>query len=130
MSKFITELEIDLKPGSDEVWILTRPLIYQSDILDLTVIVPRGFQTDLASVPRIPVVYMLWGSRAHREAVLHDYFYRIDSRPVVSFSIANALFFEAMKARGKSNGIAYPMLWGVAIGGHGSYHKRKVKDRL
>jgi hypothetical protein len=124
VAKFLTEL--DIKCVNDDLWELDSPLIYESDILERTVSMPKGFRTDLASVPRIPLVYMAWGGRAHREAVLHDYLYRIDSDPVVSFSIANAVFYEAMKAREKPFYVRYPMFWGVCLGGITSYHKRKV----
>jgi hypothetical protein len=129
MSRFLTELDAGLKAGSDSVWLLDKPLIYESGIAGL-IEVPAGFETDFASVPRIPVFYMAFGDRAHREAVLHDYLYRKDSVPCVSFMEANRVFLEAMKLRGKPVYISYPMFWGVVIGGYFSYHKRKVKDKL
>jgi hypothetical protein len=128
-SKFITDLDVKLTDG-DIIWKLDSSLQYYSEILEQVITVPVDFQTDFASVPRIPIIYGLWGDRAHREAVIHDYLYRINSNPVVSFSIANAVFFEAMKARGKPNGIAYPMFWGVCLGGGSSYHKKRVEDKL
>lgn len=42
-------------------------------------VLPNNMESDLASVPRVPVIYFLWGDRAHREAFLHDFFYRCDS---------------------------------------------------
>jgi hypothetical protein len=130
MSKFLTELDIDLKAGSDNVWILQSPLCYHTTILKTVITVPRGFETDLASVPRVPVAYMMWGGRAHREAVIHDMLYRIDSDPYVTFETANKIFLEAMKARKKPWYIRYPMYAGVCIGGFSSYHKRYMKDKL
>ena len=127
MSKFLTTLKTE--DITDQVWRLCDPLVYQSDIIG-TVIVPEGFYTDLASVPRIPIIFMLWGGRSHHEAVIHDYLYRIDSLPVVSEHIANEVFFEAMCARGKCWYVKYFMYWGVCLGGFTSYHKKKVEDRL
>ena len=124
MSKFLTELNI-IEIG-DKLWELHSNLIYNSDLLGRTLVVPKGFITDLASVPRIPIVYQAWGGRCHREAVIHDFLFRIDSKPVVSYMMANRVFLEAAEARGKSFFIRYPMFWGVCIGGWFSYHKKRV----
>jgi len=131
MAEFLTELDARLKHGSDTVWVLrpSSPLIYESDILG-RIEVPEGFETDLASVPRVPIIYAMWGSRAHREAVLHDYLFRIDSRPLATFSQANGVFLEAMEIRGKSWYVRYPMWWGVWIGSYGCFHQRLVGDSL
>jgi len=118
-----------LKPGSDTVRILDFPLIYESDILGL-INVPIGFETDFASVPRIPFIYAMWGGKAHREAVLHDYLYRKDSKPIATYRQANGVFYEAMEVRNKRKLIRYPMYWGVVLGGWTSYHKKSVEDKL
>lgn len=128
MAKFLTPLKVE--DITDSVWKLIAPLIYESDIFKTVVIVPEGFYTDLASVPRLPIIYTFWGSRSHHEAVIHDYLYRIDSTPVVEFSKANDVFLEAMEVRGKSWLVRKPMYWAVCMGGFGSYHKKKVGDQL
>lgn len=112
--------ELDGKP----VVKLLSPLKYGP------ITVPEGFQTDVASVPRIPIIYMLWGDRAHREAVLHDYLYCIDSDPVMTRCEADSTFKEAMISRGQPWRIYYPMWLGVRAGGWQFYHKRKVTDKL
>ena len=84
MAEFKTELFISLKPGSDKIYVLTEPLIFQSNVMGL-IEVPAGFNTDFASVPRLPLIYAVWGDRAHREAVLHDYLYRIDAIPLATY---------------------------------------------
>jgi hypothetical protein len=128
LSKFLTELDARLI-NDDTIWVLDSPLIYRSDLLGL-IEIDQGFQTDFASVPRIPIIYGLYGDRAHRESVVHDYLYRINSSPAASFSEANMVFLEAMASRGKPNYVRYPMYWGVCAGGRGSYHKRRVEDAL
>lgn len=128
MAKFLTELDARLK-DDDCIWVLESPLSYESDIVG-KIVVPAGFETDFASVPRIPIFYFLFGNRAHREAVLHDYLYRINSVPQATYSQANDVFFEAMKLRGKAFYVRYPMWWGVCLGGYTSYHKRNVGDKL
>ncbi len=144
-SGFQTALDVRLKDGDDKIWIVVSPLKYWSETLDKMITVPTWFEiqgeeagkdeplyfyTDFASVPRLPIFYTLWGDRAHREAVLHDYLYRIDSIPIVTKSEADSIFREAMKSTGKPWYIRYPMYLGVKIGGLSSYHKKRVRDRL
>lgn len=126
---FLTNLVGHLHPDNETIWILDEPLEYFSTLLNTVVVVPKGFNTDFASVPRVPIIYTLWGDRAHREAVIHDYLYRIDCRPNVSVSEANDVFSEAMKERGKPWWVRWPMYWGVCLAGNSSYHKRNVDWR-
>lgn len=72
MGKFLTKLQDEeLDNGKHR---LLTPLIYWSSTVGL-VIVPTGFVTDFASVPRIPFVYWLFGGLGDREAVVHDFLY-------------------------------------------------------
>ena len=130
MGKFLTKLDVGLKENNDKIWIVQKPLIYYSFLLDTEIIVPPLFETDLASVPRIPFIYAMWGGKAHHEGVLHDYLFRIDSVPNVKFMMANRIFLEAMKSRNKPIYIRQPMFYGVCVGGYFSYHKKYVKDEL
>lgn len=124
MARFLTSLDIAVV--DDCLFCLQKPLVYDSDVLKATVRVPEGFYTDLASVPRVPLIYTLWGNRAHHEAVIHDYLYRLDAEPRATYDQANEAFLEAMRERGKPWYISRFMYWGVCMGGRGSYHKRKV----
>jgi hypothetical protein len=92
----------------------------------ITIIIQEGFQHDLASVPRIPIVYEAWGNRSHREAVLHDYLYRSDSAPVVERAEADEHFKMAMISRKQPWRVYHPMWLGVRLCGKWSYHKRTV----
>jgi hypothetical protein len=127
-SAFLSDFCIKLVDG-DKIWKLHEALVYDSELLDCRVIVPEGFETDLASVPRVPVAYTLYGGKAHRESVIHDYLYRIDAYPVTSFQMANSVFLEAMVARNKPFYVRYPMYMGVCLGGRSSYHQKKVRDK-
>ena len=139
MSEFLTKMDCTPLEDSDKVWILNEPLIFQSDILG-NVTAPAGFYTDFASVPRIPIFYMIYGGRAHHEGIIHDLLYRRDAADYVefnagvhkkvSFSQANRIFFEAMAARHKSAVVKYGMTAGVYLGGWFSFHKRNVMDKL
>jgi hypothetical protein len=135
-SGFVTYLDARLCPQNESLWMLDKtPLVYNSAILKTQItIVPdcqfRPFYTDLASVPRLPVIYELWGNRAHREAVLHDYLYRKNSVPTVSFMTANRVFLEAMLSTGKPWRVAYPMFIGVCLCGYFSYHRNYVEHNF
>ncbi len=78
---------------SGDSWRLLEPLIFESAIVG-TVLVPAGFTTDFASVPRLPVAYLLAGDAADAAAVVHDYLYRT---AVVERSSADDVFAEAME---------------------------------
>jgi hypothetical protein len=129
MSKFLSELDVSLI-NNDSIWRLEEPLIYQSDILDCNVVVPKGFSCDFASVPRLPIAFELYGDRAHREGTIHDYLFRKDSIPNVPYMAANRVFYEAMEVRGKPWYVRWPMYLAVCTFSRLCYHRRKVFDKL
>ena len=139
MGEFLTKLDCTPLEDSDRVWVLNKPLIFRSAILgDITA--PEAFHTDLSSVPRVPLLYLLYGGRAHYEGVIHDLLFRNDAADYiefieglkrrVTFSQANRVFLEAQEARKKSFFVRYGMTAGVYLGGYPSFHKRNVMDRL
>lgn len=137
MSQFITDLDCHLRGGTGRtpIWILDRPLLYYSSYLKKIgkqpqVAVPKDFETDFASVPRVPIAYWFWGGRCHRESVIHDFLYRIDCVPEVSRAEADKVFLEAMEVRQKPWGVRWPMYLGVRLGGGSSYRKRTVADKF
>jgi hypothetical protein len=120
----------------DEFFCLERPLLDRSDILrslnnpefpDGVLTIPAGFVTDFSSVPRVPIVYMLFGDRAHHESVPHDYLYQTH---LVSKSVADRVFLEAMQSRGKSAFIRNSMYLGVVLGGGSSYKSGPERMRI
>lgn len=125
-SEFMTELE-GRYMQDDTVFVLTKDLVYVSRIYGGRFVVPAGFVTDFASVPRIPVVYMVFGNRAHREAVVHDYLYQTH---LVKKTTADRIFLEAMKARGKSLWVRWGMYAGVTVGGWGPYKSGPKRYRI
>ena len=58
--KFLTEL--DVKLIGDSQWELVKPLTFKSSRIGV-VTVPAGYVTDFASVPRLPVAYLLTGDK-------------------------------------------------------------------
>lgn len=72
MGKYLTRLRTEnIGDGKHR---LIEPFLYSSDTLGL-IEVPAGFVTDFASVPRLPLVYLLFGGIGDEEAVLHDWLY-------------------------------------------------------
>lgn len=87
--------------GSRQMWRLADDFWFElrlaSDVPAWRVTVPRGFETDLASIPRFlwPIFPPLgpW----NKAAVLHDFLYSI---PGCSSFLADSLFREAMASLG------------------------------
>lgn len=72
MGRYLTDLVTkDIGGGFHE---LTQPLIYESSAYGL-IVVPSGFRTNFASVPRLPFVFLLFGGVGDKEATLHDWLY-------------------------------------------------------
>lgn len=70
---YISPLQVE--EIDDDNWILTSN--FSATIDGKGLIVPKGFKTDFASVPRLPFAYWIFGGIGHRPAVLHDWLYGI-----------------------------------------------------
>lgn len=117
MSAFLTPLRMEKADDASDQWILTDSLIYQSDVAKQTFVVPRGFRTDLASVPRLPVIFWLTGATSDKAAVVHDFLY---STRTVPRKMADDVLAEASKVMGVPAWRRGLMWLGVRIGG-GAY---------
>jgi hypothetical protein len=95
-SEFRTTLEVEQIPGN--LWRLLAPFVYYSENLGREITVPAGFITDFASVPRLPVAYLLAGGEANEAAVIHDYLYKTH---IVDRETSDAILDEAMAASGQ-----------------------------
>lgn len=111
---FLSPLKATLVDDRDGLWQLDAPLIFHSEIVGKKIEVPTGFQTDFASVPRVPIIYVIYADRNRKAATLHDYLYR---HKIFERSVCDAVFREAMRADGESFAIAWAMWAGVRIGG-------------
>jgi hypothetical protein len=115
MSRFLTNLQLATADNTDDgKWVLTAPLIYQSDVAGRTFVVPKGFQTDLASVPRLPVIFLLTGDTSSQAAAVHDYLY---SSHEVPRAMADAVLREASEVIGVPAWRRWLMWAGVRAGG-------------
>lgn len=111
-------LERSGKPGSGK-WTVSREFRYYSAVLGREVVVPVGFETDLASVPRLPVIFYLTGATCDEAAVIHDYLYTTKE---VTRAQADAVLREASGVMGTPSWRSALMWLGVRVGG-GAYWK-------
>ena len=99
---------------------LVSPLLYESDVAGKIIKVPTAFETDFASVPRVPLIFDLMGDTAHGAATLHDYLY---STGEVRREIADKVLFEAAIVSGISKWRARAMYLAVRLFGASHYNK-------
>lgn len=123
MSYFTSPLRVWKRP--DGRWELIDTLVYRSTLAGI-IVVPKGFDTDFASVPRLPLMHMLLGDRAHSSAVVHDYLYRTAE---VSRSMADAVFKEAAESEGVGFFSRWALWSGVRVGGWTSYDQRHPENK-
>jgi hypothetical protein len=124
MSAFLSKLCVELADNKDDgKWILTKTLFYQSDIAKQVFVIPRGFQTDFASVPRLPIIYWLTGNTATEAAVVHDWLYNTHT---VSRAMADAVLREAAAVTGVPAWRRWMMWAGVRFGGEPYWDKPAI----
>lgn len=85
--------EDDTSADKRGTWIVRKPLHYLSDVASQRFEVPEGFVNDLASVPKLPFIYLLAGGIGHAAAVVHDWLYTTHQ---VDRAMADAVFREAL----------------------------------
>lgn len=123
MSTFATKLEFEDDGGFP--FVLLAALRYDSDELRRTVIVPPGFRTDLASIPRV-----LWNilppvGKYDAAAVVHDYLYQTGG---VSRAQADAVLREAMAVCGVGAFTRFTIYAGVRVGGLAIWRRYRARD--
>lgn len=93
MAEFLSDLDVRVVHGGYK---LLAPLTYWSDLLDDYVVVPVGFITDFASIPRIGRILITGHGKDRQGAVVHDYLYSI----AFDRKMADSVFLEALEASG------------------------------
>lgn len=125
MSAFLSELHVscvdDLAATGRGIWRLEEPLVYFSNTLRRKITVEPGFLTDYASVPRVPVAYLLFGDTSHRAAVIHDWLYH--HHEVCDEQTANRVLLEACAVEGIPRWRRLGIYLGVWIGGSSSWEE-------
>jgi hypothetical protein len=118
VSKFVTPLRVEKIDGNK--WRLLQPLVYRSDVAKTVFYVPAGEDTDFASVPRVPLAFLLAGDSAHAAAVVHDHLYKTHE---VDRAMADRVFEEAALVCGEPTWRAALMWAGVRVGGWHAWDK-------
>jgi len=108
--------------ASQEKWELTAPLFYLTKA-DQMIVVPVGYRTDLASVPRLAwVIVPRDDPMARRPSVVHDYIYT-DLTKRFTKAEADQIFYQALLEQGMHKPLAWLMWCAVRIGGRGNWSK-------
>ena len=119
---FESELELRSLLSLD-AWCVLRPLAYRT-VDGRLVVVPIGYVTDLASVPRLAWrIVPRDHAQARRPAVLHDYIY---THLIHRFTKAEAdrIFHAALLEEGMAAPLAWLMWCAVRLGGRGNWGAR------
>jgi hypothetical protein len=104
VSEFLSKLWLEQVDG--DKWIVAAPLRYRSDLLRGIVVVPTGYETDLASVPRGFWNIIPKSGKYNPAAALHDGGYtghlRTDDGQHMRLikKLSDQLFLEAMLVLG------------------------------
>jgi hypothetical protein len=129
--RYLTPLHGDILDDNDVE--LLAVFLYYSAILAQVIVIPKGFVTDFASVPRAPGAFWLLGGRCKWEAVIHDYLYRVLK---LGRRTADNVFLEAMSTPRKRTRDGVVTEWsqprwvraamwtGVRVGGGFSYTEK------
>lgn len=126
MARYITKLDViqleDRSHGGRGTWMVQAPLAYESDKIG-QVVVPVGFVTDFASVPRIPYVFDIAGDKGDMSGTVHDYLYDKDCTLPVSRRQADKVLKEGLIAQGVPKWIAFMMYVAVRLFAKSHYRK-------
>lgn len=134
-SRFLTHLAAE---ADDLPYVLLADLIYDSVRLGARVVVPAGFSTDLASIPRLVQPLIPKEGKYNRPAVVHDWLYAngsigpkggLVSRPVAR-ATADAVLREAMASLLVDAERAELIYMGVRVGGWYPWRKYRKADHV
>lgn len=124
MSAFLSPLDTRLVDEFSGIHRLLAPLAFESDLLGTVVTVPQDFETDFASVPRLPFAYLAFGGKGLKAAVIHDFLYsggKLPSGRIVTRLEADQVFREALAASGYGRLVQTLMYAGVRFGGESHF---------
>ena len=111
---------------SDSKSILLENLYFYSHRLSCQITIPKYFETDFCSVPRIAGIYAWLGGKYKRSGALHDYLYRT---AIISRATADAILRDAIISEGGSYIDAYAMWTAVRLFGNQFYNPTFIEYR-
>jgi hypothetical protein len=113
-------------------WKTTREIVYHVGALSSSwkIAIPKGFETDGASVPRpLWVFFPPFGGDYDEAAVLHDFLYRTEFL-CLERVVADAILIEAMKVCGTGPLARWSIFLGVRAGGWVTYRRYQKANQL
>ncbi len=123
MAQFLDALNVT--EISDSVFeVADHPFRYQSDLVKDVIVVPVGFFTDFASIPRIGIIYAMLGDTAHEPAVIHDFCYYLGA---LTRRTSDDVLLEAMGVIGLPWWRRWPIYLGVRAGGWYAWNDHRKK---
>lgn len=128
MSKFTSDIEpLGRYDKSGKWFILSEPVVYDVGYKgsEETIVVPIGFVTDFASIPRT-IQLLIPNYIGRRAAILHDYLYKTNGlNGKYSRQRADQIFLEALNVLEVNFFTRSLMYSGVRIGGWLPWRKHK-----
>lgn len=94
--RFLDSLTLEERDG--RWWRVAAEFRYDSAVAGCRFIIPEGFVTDLASVPRLPLAWLLAGDTARKAGLVHDFAYSVHLPG--DRELADRVFREAMAVEG------------------------------
>ena len=114
-------------PFADGVnWMLVQPLEVTVGDPDHKIVVPAGFITDFASIPKALCVVLPAQGRYTKAAILHDYLYWSQR---CTRAESDNIFLAAMLAGGVDSTTARTLKSGVEFGGQAAWDENQTKKR-
>ncbi len=115
---FLSELHLTPDHASWHLWRHTAPLVYQDDVVRLTI--KPGAGTDGASIPRL--LWTIFGPplrdwRVAKGAAIHDQLYKTLGMGVFTRHECDCLFYRALRATGVNRFHARGLYLGTRVGG-------------
>jgi hypothetical protein len=117
VSRFLLPLDLHYLDG--RAWRLLSAFTFGSVTLARVIEVPRGFETDFASIPRVLWPWLPPTGRYGKAAVIHDFLYR--TLGVATRAEADQVLGEAMEELGVGWWTRQVIYRGVRLGGRGAY---------
>ena len=114
--------------GDGKYWVLTEPLEYEQPRTHQRFVVPRGFVTDLASVPRLFWTAFPPCGKYTPAAVVHDYLYWVQS-PICDRECADKVLLVAMEESNVDELSRTAIFSAVRAGGQSAWDKNAEDKR-
>lgn len=98
MSSFTRPLRVEVLDNGRLYKLMQRFVYYREKNKSSTIIIPRGFITDFATIPRFLWTILPPFGKYTKCAVLHDYLCLLYSKGKISRKEADNIFLESMNA--------------------------------